>query len=57
MTTHDAVDKELEPKATGVVLMSALLVHADAVPERFQLHYKSQEEHKHAIALVVRAMD
>lgn len=57
VAAHDAVERKLKPEVTGVVLMSASLVHPDAVPERFQTHHKSREEHKDALVLDVRGMN
>lgn len=57
VAAHDAVEKRLKPAVTGVVLLSATLVHQDAVFEEHRKHYKSREEHKDALLLDVRGMD
>lgn len=57
VVSHDAVEKELELGITGVVLMSAFLVHDKAVPEKYRPHNTSWEDHKDAMVLDVRGMN
>lgn len=55
VAAHDAVEKKIG--VTGVVLMSASLVHSEAVPEKYKEHYKSRETHKDAMVLDTRGME
>lgn len=57
VAAHDAVDRKIEPKVTGVVLMGAGLLPHDAVPEKWRKHYKSREQNKDAMILDVRGVD
>jgi acetyl esterase/lipase len=57
VASHVAVEREMTPKVSGVVLMSPVLVHHDAVLEKHREHYKSWEEHKDAMILDARGMD
>ncbi|KAF2621383.1 hypothetical protein BU25DRAFT_404569 [Macroventuria anomochaeta] len=57
VAAHDAVERKMEPKVTGVVLIGAGLVHHDAVPESYREHYKSREENRDAMILDVRGND
>ncbi|KAH7062943.1 Alpha/Beta hydrolase protein [Paraphoma chrysanthemicola] len=57
VAAHQVVDDKLEPRVTGVVLMSPNLVHHAAVPERWEGEYKSWEEHKDAVVLDRKGME
>jgi acetyl esterase/lipase len=57
VAAHDAVDAKLSPPVTGVVLMSATLVHSEAVPDQYRPHYKSRIENRDAMILDVRGFD
>lgn len=43
----------MEPKVTGVVLLAAVLVRRDAVPQEYREHCKSWEENKDASVLLL----
>lgn len=57
IAVHDAIDKQLEPKVTGVMLMCAALIQAEAVPDEWKPHYNSHEEHKDGMVLDGRGMN
>jgi hypothetical protein len=46
----------LEPKITGVALIAPVLVHFNAVPEKWSEWYRSWEEHKDAVILDRKGM-
>ena len=56
VASHDAVGRG-EMGVRGVVLMSAGLVHHDALPGEWRGHHKSWDEHKDAMVLDARGMD
>ncbi|KAF1843269.1 uncharacterized protein K460DRAFT_289957 [Cucurbitaria berberidis CBS 394.84] len=57
VAAHEAVDANLSPHVTGVVLASPYLCHHDALPEVYKKHDSSWEEHKDGLILDRRGMD
>lgn len=56
VAAHEAVDANLSPPVTGVVVTSACVCHHDAVPEEYKKHISSWEEHKDGLVLDRRGM-
>ncbi|ORY10365.1 Alpha/Beta hydrolase protein [Clohesyomyces aquaticus] len=57
VVSHEAVDSKLSPPLTGVWLNIPLLVHRDAVPDKYKQHYNSYEDMKDAMILDRKALD
>jgi acetyl esterase/lipase len=54
---HSTVDAKMSPPLTGVVLMSAPVCHPEAIPQEYQEHNASWEDHKDAIILDRRGIN
>ena len=57
VAAHQAVDDNLTPKVTGVVLLSAPLCHHEAMPEEYKPHISSWEDHKDGLVLSRQAIE
>ncbi|KAL2783815.1 Alpha/Beta hydrolase protein [Aspergillus keveii] len=51
VASHMAVDAKLSPPVTGVFLEVPVLVHPEAVPEKYKPHYNSYEDNKAPVFL------
>lgn len=54
---HQAVDDELEPRLTGVVLLSAPLCHHEAMPEQYKTQDSSWEQYKDGLLMDRKGME
>lgn len=57
VAAHLAVDKQLTPEVTGVVLLSPALCHHAARPAEWEKVNQSWEEHRDAMVLDRRGME
>jgi acetyl esterase/lipase len=55
--SHLARDEKLSPPLTGIWLHIPMVVHPDAVPEKYKADYGSYEQNKDALIIGVKAVE